>query len=59
MEKWWVSCRMFTVQVNVGQDGKIVFAAPIVRKFLGQPFDNLKRWAGGLGGLRVHDLKDE
>ena len=45
MLKFWVSCRLFTVQVNVDPaTGKIVWTAPIVRKFVGQPFENLKRW---------------
>jgi hypothetical protein len=48
----WVSCAAFTVQVNTTPEGIIVWAAPIVRKFTGQPLDNLLRWAGARGGLR-------
>lgn len=44
LEKWWVSCRIFTVQVNV-RGGVVVEAAPIVSKFLGQPFWRLQSWA--------------
>ncbi len=44
MKKYWVSCTKFTVQVNVDDTGKIVWAAPIVRQFVGQPFANLERW---------------
>lgn len=51
--KHWVSCRMFTVQVNTIED-RITWAAPIVRKFIGQPLSNLLRWAGP--GVRVEVL---
>lgn len=46
MKKWWLSCQMFTVQVNT-QDGVITWAAPIARKFIGQPLSNLERWCRG------------
>lgn len=60
-KKYWVSCVKFTVQVTVNEEGRIVEAAPIVRKFIGQPFANLKKWASSFGGVRVRDLgeKDE
>lgn len=32
-----------TVQVNV-RDGVIVWGAPVIYKFMGQPFSNLLRW---------------
>ena len=40
---WWLSNRRMTVKVVV-RDLKIVDAAPIVRKFIGQPFSNLVNW---------------
>lgn len=52
---WWVSCNKFTVRVDT-VDGRIVSAAPIVRKFIGQPFTNLLKWADGLGGLQYQDI---
>lgn len=55
MEKWWISCLKFTVQVNV-KDGVIVNAAPVVTKFKGQPLSNLLRWAAKLGGLQTHRM---
>lgn len=45
LRKYWVSCPRFTIQVNT-VNSRIVRAAPIVRKFIGQPLDNLIRWAG-------------
>ena len=43
MIKYWVSTERVTGQVNT-RDGMIVFTPPIWRKFLGQPFQNLKNW---------------
>jgi len=40
---WWLSNRKMTVKVVV-RDLKIVGGAPIIRKFIGQPFSNLVRW---------------
>lgn len=56
MSAYWLSCRHFTVLVTVGPDGRIHSAAPIVRRFVGQPFGNLTRWAERLGGLRAERL---
>ncbi len=53
---WWVSCRKFTVRVTTNSSLTIIEAAPIVRVFVGQPLDNLKRWADGFGGLLVERL---
>jgi hypothetical protein len=35
-----------TVRVHVDAEGKITWAAPIVRKFIGQSLRNLERWMG-------------
>jgi hypothetical protein len=51
----WVSCRAFTVRVHTTPEGMIVWAAPVVRKFTGQPISNLLAWAAAKGGLR-HEL---
>lgn len=51
--RYWLSCRGFTVQVNCDDDDKIIFAAPIVRKFRGQPLSNLFRWMNTFGGFQV------
>lgn len=52
----WISCRVFTIEVTT-RDGVIVKAAPLARKFMGQPLANLLDWAGEFGGLRHHVLK--
>lgn len=56
MKAWWVSCERFTVRVATDERGVIREAAPLVRRFVGQPFGNLTRWAAGLRGLRVEEL---
>lgn len=49
----WVSCQAFTVHV-ASEDCRIVSAAPIVRRFVGQPLDNLLNWVRKQpGSLRV------
>ena len=51
---YWISCKDFTVRVMVdAMTKRIVEAAPIVRKFHGQPLDNLLKWAEKKGGLLV------
>lgn len=47
----WISCRVFTIEATT-RDGIVVKAAPIARKFLGQPLTHLLDWAGEFGGLR-------
>jgi hypothetical protein len=47
----WISTEMWTVMVKT--DGiEIVWAAPLVRRFLGQPIGNLLNWSIPFGGLR-------
>jgi hypothetical protein len=55
----WVSCQKFTIGVRVEDHSdvrRITDAAPIARKFIGQPVTNLLKWAGGFGGLRIESL---
>ena len=45
--KWLrVSCRRFTVVVGLDELDVIVWAAPLVRKFINQQCGNLIHWAG-------------
>ncbi len=57
MRVWWVSCTRFTIRVST-INGIIKEAAPIARKFIGQDFRNLLKWASGFGGLQYQDLDD-
>jgi hypothetical protein len=47
----WISTNMFTVLVHTNGT-EIVRAAPLVRRFIGQPIGNLLNWAIPFGGLR-------
>jgi len=53
MSTWWLSCSKFTICVTVDDDHIITEAAPIARKFVGQPAANLKRWMQKLGSYRA------
>lgn len=44
--RYWLSCARFTVQVVTDDRGVITWAAPVVRRFVGQPLVNLLRWVG-------------
>lgn len=54
--KYWMSCDKFTIQIGVDGLNYIQFAPPIVRKFKGQPLDNLIRWMTKLGGFQQEEL---
>ena len=43
---YWFSNRRMTVSVDVDADKIITDAAPIARKFVGQPLRNLAIWMG-------------
>lgn len=58
---WWIAVNssqrnVMTVKV-VEAAGIIVEAAPIIRKFVGQPFCNLEKWMSKLGKLRKVKLE--
>lgn len=53
MNSYWVSCRDFTVRVDVDDAGVIRQAAPIVRKFIGQPLSNLLTWKRNTEWVRL------
>lgn len=52
---WWFSSSRMTFDVLV-HGGVIIDAAPIARKFVGQPVTNLERWMRRQGGLRIERL---
>jgi hypothetical protein len=56
LSHYYMSCKKFTVLVSVDSNLKIVDAAPIVRKFKGQPVRNLWNWMKKIGGLEVVKL---
>lgn len=50
---WRLSNEQMTVRVITSSHGTIIDAAPIVRKFIGQPFDNLARWMNQMSPVDV------
>lgn len=54
---WQLSNKRMTVKVSTDAAGKIRTAAPIVRRFVGQALDNLKRWMSGIGPTEVTLLR--
>ncbi len=53
----WVSCPRFTVKLTV-KNGLITDAAPIVRRFIGQPYINLITWFRKFGLVHTEWLDD-
>ena len=59
MKGYWLSSKRMTVGVEVDDAGIIRQAAPIVRKFIGQPVENLVRWMSRQEGfVPVAELVD-
>lgn len=51
MRAWWLSSRRMTVFVMT-KDDTIIDGPPIIRKFIGQPLDNLRGWIQRQGGYK-------
>lgn len=56
---WWLSTLRMTVGCIV-EDGKIIDRdiSPIICRFIGQPFDNLRRWLRKQGEYREHKYEN-
>lgn len=48
----WLSTERMTFLAELDEQGMVVDAAPIARRFVGQPFGNLRRWLRRQGGYR-------
>lgn len=53
---YWASTQRMTVGVRV-EGGLVVDCAPVVRRFVGQPAENLARWLRRQGGFEVRLLR--
>lgn len=58
ISSWWLSTEKMTVYVETDANDRIINAAPIVNRFIGQPLDNLLGWLSRQGGLRKSRLGD-
>ena len=56
---YWLSNVKMTVAVELDKDDNIIEAAPIVRKFMGQPLENLALWMNKQDGFRIEELNSE
>lgn len=52
----WLSTERMTVRVEVDSQGMIVWASPLVRKFVGQQIYSLTSWMRRQGGLEIARL---
>lgn len=54
---WWIVSQKMTFCFDTDEHGVVVKAAPIARKFIGQPARNLTSWVlkanRGLGGVTI------
>lgn len=50
-KRYRLSCTNFTISVGVNGINYIEDAAPIAKKFIGQPLENLERWMKKIGGF--------
>ena len=55
VDQYWLSCPFMTIWVMV-HGSTIIDTAPIARRFIGQPFSNIIRWAKRTGEIRVERL---
>lgn len=57
---YWVTIpKTMTCTVATDANGTVVEAAPILRKFLGQPVGNLERWVRRFPKARIEPLEHE
>ncbi len=54
--EYWLTCSMCTVSVTCDDRDVIVKAAPLARKFLGQPLANLQAWLQKYGGYECRPV---
>lgn len=56
MQFWWLSSHKMTFSVGVNDSNIIVDPAPIIKKFKGQPLNNLIGWMKKQGGFRSEKM---
>lgn len=59
MSKLYISTEFFTCMVEVNEYDNIVDTAPILKRFIGQPLENLKKWLNKrFSDIRIVNLSD-
>lgn len=56
---WWLSNEQMTIKIKTDAVGDIRVAAPIVRRFIGQPLNNLVQWMKNMGKTTITLLKEK
>lgn len=56
MRDVWLSTKRMTVLARIDEHGVVRAGAPIIRRFVGQPFLNLRRWLERQGEFRMQWL---
>jgi hypothetical protein len=59
MKSYRLTCDAFVARVQVDDSDVIRWAAPVVRKFLGQPLDQLKTWMKKYGGFNMQVVSSQ
>ena len=54
---WRLSNHRFTIRVIVNAEAKIVDAAPVAKRFIGQRFENVCCWMQGIGETDIMLIK--
>lgn len=54
---WRLSNRKMTVRVETDSNRKIVDAAPVIRRFIGQHLNNLVRWMQRVSVVEMQAIK--
>jgi hypothetical protein len=56
MPLYWFSTASMTVGVETDEHDAVVITPPILRTFIGQPIDNVRRWLSGQAEFREEKL---
>jgi hypothetical protein len=44
MKVYRIAYGKFVMRIEVGKDGEVTMAPPMMRRFIGRPFEELERW---------------
>jgi hypothetical protein len=54
---YYISNSKITCAVDVDDNDNVIATPPILKKFIGQPFENVKIWMRGQGPIVVNILE--
>jgi hypothetical protein len=59
VKRYWVSSDKITVEAVVSDAGIVIDTAPVTKRFVGQPFSNLRHWLIKQGGYREELVEEK